>query len=127
MIALKPVLQSWLEQAELDARLKRKNEEAMSTSSTGTNSSISSLSYIANNNNSNNNDRKRKRTSIAAPEKRSLEAYFALQPRPSGEKISQVAEQLDLKQNVVRGWVWNQRQNQKRMKFASGSGKFNKK
>ena len=32
-------------------------------------------------------DKKRKRTSIAAPEKRSLEAYFAIQPRPSGEKI----------------------------------------
>ena len=31
-----------------------------------------------------NMEKKRKRTSIAAPEKRSLEAYFALQPRPSG-------------------------------------------
>lgn len=133
MIALKPILQSWLEQAEIDARLKRKNEEAMSTSSTGTNSSISSLSFIGsnnmhtiNNNSSNNSererDRKRKRTSIAAPEKRSLEAYFAIQPRPSGEKIAQIAEKLDLKKNVVRVWFCNQRQKQKRMKFASGSG-----
>jgi hypothetical protein len=47
-------------------------------------------------------EKKRKRTSIAAPEKRSLEAYFAVQPRPSGEKIAAIAEKLDLKKNVVR-------------------------
>ena len=29
----------------------------------------------------NGNEKKRKRTSIAAPEKRSLEAYFTVQPR----------------------------------------------
>ena len=62
---------------------------------------------------------KRKRTSIAAPEKRSLEAYFAVQPRPSGEKIAAIAEKLDLKKNVVRVWFCNQRQKQKRMKFAA--------
>lgn len=61
----------------------------------------------------------RKRTSIAAPEKRSLEAYFAVQPRPSGEKIAAIAEKLDLKKNVVRVWFCNQRQKQKRMKFAA--------
>ncbi|NXU00383.1 BRN3 protein, partial [Buphagus erythrorhynchus] len=59
--------------------------------------------------------RKRKRTSIAAPEKRSLEAYFAVQPRPSSEKIAAIAEKLDLKKNVVRVWFCNQRQKQKRM------------
>ena len=57
----------------------------------------------------------RKRTSIAAPEKRSLEAYFAVQPRPSGEKIAAIAEKLDLKKNVVRVWFCNQRQKEKRM------------
>ncbi|NXN25667.1 PO4F3 factor, partial [Nycticryphes semicollaris] len=60
-------------------------------------------------------EKKRKRTSIAAPEKRSLEAYFALQPRPSSEKIAAIAEKLDLKKNVVRVWFCNQRQKQKRM------------
>ena len=64
----------------------------------------------------------RKRTSIAAPEKRSLEAYFAVQPRPSGEKIAAIAEKLDLKKNVVRVWFCNQRQKQKRMKFAAQAG-----
>ncbi|CAG9136872.1 unnamed protein product [Plutella xylostella] len=64
-------------------------------------------------------EKKRKRTSIAAPEKRSLEAYFMVQPRPSGEKIAAIAEKLDLKKNVVRVWFCNQRQKQKRMKFAA--------
>ena len=44
---------------------------------------------------------------------RSLEAYFAVQPRPSGEKIAAIAEKLELKKNVVRVWFCNQRQKQK--------------
>jgi class 4 POU domain transcription factor len=121
MIALKPVLHSWLEQAESDARNKRKNEEVMSTSSLTNSSSVSSVSLNSNSNLD--RDRKRKRTSIAAPEKRSLEAFFSVQPRPSGEKIAQIAEKLDLKKNVVRVWFCNQRQKQKRMKFAAIQGR----
>ena len=97
MIALKPVLQAWLEEAEKAAREASQKVDGV---------------YL-------NNDKKRKRTSIAAPEKRSLEAYFAIQPRPSGEKIAQIAEKLDLKKNVVRVWFCNQRQKQKRMKFSA--------
>ena len=96
MIALKPVLQTWLEEAETAARQAKASTEAFA-----------------------NAEKKRKRTSIAAPEKRSLEAYFAIQPRPSGEKIAQIAEKLDLKKNVVRVWFCNQRQKQKRMKFSA--------
>ncbi|ETE67431.1 POU domain, class 4, transcription factor 3, partial [Ophiophagus hannah] len=79
MIALKPVLQAWLEEAEAAHREKNAKPELFSCA-----------------------ERKRKRTSIAAPEKRSLEAYFAIQPRPSSEKIAAIAEKLDLKKNVVR-------------------------
>ena len=99
MIALKPILHAWLEEAEAQARNKRRDPEAPS---------VLPMS-----------EKKRKRTSIAAPEKRSLEAYFAVQPRPSGEKIAAIAEKLDLKKNVVRVWFCNQRQKQKRMKFAA--------
>ena len=95
MIALKPVLQAWLEEAEAKAREQKLLEDP-------------TLS-----------DKKKKRTSITAAEKRSLEAYFAIQPRPSGEKISQIAEKLGLKKSVVRVWFCNQRQKQKRMKFSS--------
>ncbi|KAK3597668.1 hypothetical protein CHS0354_040041 [Potamilus streckersoni] len=98
MIALKPILQAWLEDAEKAAREKKEAEQ----------NGLIPLS-----------DKKRKRTSIAAPEKRSLEAYFAVQPRPSGEKIAQIAEKLDLKKNVVRVWFCNQRQKQKRLKFSA--------
>ena len=97
MIALKPVLQAWLEEAERQMKENNKTPEIFNSAA----------------------DKKRKRTSIAAPEKRSLEAYFAVQPRPSGEKIAQIAEKLDLKKNVVRVWFCNQRQKQKRMKFSA--------
>jgi len=97
MIALKPVLLAWLEEAEA---ARRDPEGANGLLPSG----------------------EKKRTSIAAPEKRSLEAYFAVQPRPSGEKIAAIAEKLDLKKNVVRVWFCNQRQKQKRMKFAAQGG-----
>ena len=99
MVALKPVLQAWLEEAEKSARENRLRNELFNGAG----------------------DKKRKRTSIAAPEKRSLEAYFAIQPRPSGEKIAQIADKLDLKKNVVRVWFCNQRQKQKRMKFSAAA------
>lgn len=99
MIALKPVLSAWLDEAEA---AKRDPDGAGGLLPPG--------------------EKKRKRTSIAAPEKRSLEAYFAVQPRPSGEKIAAIAEKLDLKKNVVRVWFCNQRQKQKRMKFAAQTG-----
>lgn len=95
MIALKPILATWLDQAEAAAKGRAKD----SSSTTG---------ILPN------AEKKRKRTSIAAPEKRSLEAYFRVQPRPSGEKIAAIAEKLDLKKNVVRVWFCNQRQKQKR-------------
>eukprot|EP00063_Salmo_salar_P090035 XP_014064870.1 PREDICTED: POU domain, class 4, transcription factor 2-like isoform X2 [Salmo salar] len=96
MIALKPILQAWLEEAEKSHREKLNKPELY-----------------------NGGEKKRKRTSIAAPEKRSLEAYFAIQPRPSSEKIAAIAEKLDLKKNVVRVWFCNQRQKQKRMKYSA--------
>ena len=65
MIALKPVLSAWLDEAEA----ARRDPEL-----TGVNGVLPP------------GEKKRKRTSIAAPEKRSLEAYFAVQPRPSGKK-----------------------------------------
>ncbi|RWS20992.1 inhibitory POU protein-like protein [Leptotrombidium deliense] len=105
MVALKPILQAWLDAAEAQARKTRNgNRDAQD---------VNVLPA---------SDKKRKRTSIAAPEKRSLEAYFAVQPRPSGEKIAAIAEKLDLKKNVVRVWFCNQRQKQKRMKYSAVNG-----
>ncbi|KAL8211950.1 UNVERIFIED_CONTAM: POU domain, class 4, transcription factor 3 [Gekko kuhli] len=102
MVALKPVLRAWLDEAEAAHRQRGARAELFGGGGGG------------------GAERKRKRTSIAAPEKRSLEAYFALQPRPSSEKVAAIAEKLDLKKNVVRVWFCNQRQKQKRMKYAAG-------
>ncbi|TNN21158.1 POU domain, class 4, transcription factor 3 [Schistosoma japonicum] len=97
MVALKPVLQAWLEEAEAEASTRLNHP------------SIYDLEE----------ERRRKRTSITDSEKRSLEAFFSIQPRPSSEKIAQIAEKLNLKKNVVRVWFCNQRQKQKRMKFST--------
>ena len=99
MMALRPVLHAWLDEAEAQARDSRADPAAPSVLP--------------------DDEKKRKRTSIAAAEKRSLEAYFSVQPRPTGEKIAAIAEKLDLKKNVVRVWFCNQRQKQKRMKFVA--------
>lgn len=95
MMALKPVLTAWLEEAEKAYKTKQMNSAFLP-----------------------NSDKKRKRTSIGAAEKRSLEAYFAMNPRPSSDKIASIAEKLDLSKNVVRVWFCNQRQKKKRMKFS---------
>ena len=40
-------------------------------------------------------------------------------PSLLARQIAAIAEKLDLKKNVVRVWFCNQRQKQKRMKFAA--------
>jgi len=110
MVALKPVLQAWLEFAEAEMRQRKKDE--MNGSLCGSSGHGSSSSSLI--------DKKRKRTSIAAQEKRFLESCFIQQQRPSGERIAQIADKLDLKKNVVRVWFCNQRQKNKRLRFAAG-------
>ena len=110
MVALKPVLQAWLEFAEAEMRQRKKEE--MNGSMIGMSGHISSGGSLI--------DKKRKRTSIAAQEKRFLESCFIQQQRPSGERIAQIADKLDLKKNVVRVWFCNQRQKNKRLRFAAG-------
>uniref|UniRef100_A0A0N5A590 POU domain protein n=1 Tax=Parastrongyloides trichosuri TaxID=131310 RepID=A0A0N5A590_PARTI len=94
MVALKPILHSWLEKAEEAIKNKDLTSDAQGILP--------------------NSEKKRKRTSIAAPEKRCLEEFFRQQPRPTGDKIASIADKLDLKKNVVRVWFCNQRQKQKR-------------
>uniref|UniRef100_A0A915KZM5 POU domain protein n=1 Tax=Romanomermis culicivorax TaxID=13658 RepID=A0A915KZM5_ROMCU len=144
MIALKPILATWLDQAEAAIKSEEScvvlghqvQEHIFSSALTprllfGPNSGIhvtpSMVSHKPKKNRTSNKDvpgsiggilpngdKKRKRTSIAAPEKRQLEQFFNAHPRPSGEKIAAIAEKLDLKKNVVRVWFCNQRQKQKR-------------
>ena len=78
---LQPILSTWLDEAEALAKGRTKEEGVLPGP-----------------------EKRRKRTSIAAQEKRSLESYFQVQPRPSGDKIAAIAEKLDLKKNVLRVW-----------------------
>jgi class 4 POU domain transcription factor len=116
MVALKPILLSWLDKAEEATKVRVHTHCAHTNIHTQAKQvgDAATVQCVANSGILPNMEKKRKRTSIAAPEKRSLEAYFALQPRPSGEKIAAIAEKLDLKKNVVRVWFCNQRQKQKR-------------
>ncbi|XP_062825445.1 POU domain, class 4, transcription factor 3 [Anolis carolinensis] len=111
MVALQPVLRAWLDEAEAEAAQRLRSSAKAGGGELLFGGGGGQAGGGA--------ERKRKRTSIAAPEKRSLEAYFALQPRPSSEKIAAIAEKLELKKNVVRVWFCNQRQKQKRMKYAA--------
>uniref|UniRef100_A0A0K0DT45 POU domain protein n=1 Tax=Strongyloides stercoralis TaxID=6248 RepID=A0A0K0DT45_STRER len=101
MVALKPILHSWLEKAEEAIKNKDMANDAQGILP--------------------NSEKKRKRTSIAAPEKRCLEEFFRQQPRPTGDKIASIADKLDLKKNVVRVWFCNQRQKQKRNQAGSNN------
>lgn len=85
MVALKPILCAWLDAAENAARKAKAVRDSMDASNlsaincNGVNGigGLGVMSGLLCN-----TDKKRKRTSIAAPEKRNLEKYFAVQPRP---------------------------------------------
>uniref|UniRef100_A0A914IAT6 POU domain protein n=1 Tax=Globodera rostochiensis TaxID=31243 RepID=A0A914IAT6_GLORO len=107
MVALKPILHSWLEKAEEATKNAVANDGAGEAA--GVIHCAGGILPCV--------EKKRKRTSIAAPEKRMLEEFFRQQSRPTGDRISSIAEKLDLKKNVVRVWFCNQRQKQKRNQF----------
>ncbi|KAL5966830.1 POU domain clas 4 transcription factor 3, partial [Taenia solium] len=103
MIALRPLLQIWLDRAE-----------AMGVASRG--SQVHEVSVFSAQNAAGLQQCRRKRTCITDSERRALEAYFAVQPQPSSERVAQIASVLGLPKSVVRVWFCNQRQKQKRLK-----------
>lgn len=62
-----------------------------------------------------------RRTSIAARERRLLEAHFKQLARPTSEQLQIIAEKLDMDKNTVRVWFCNQRQKQKRLKYSTST------
>jgi len=89
MVALKPVLMAWLDEAE-----RAKN-------------GIDGNGYFDNG--------KRKRTVISDADKQHLELYFETQPRPGMDEVGDIAERLNLSAGVVRVWFSNQRARKKRL------------
>ncbi|VDM22585.1 unnamed protein product [Hydatigera taeniaeformis] len=103
MIALRPLLQIWLDRAEAMGVANRSSQfHDMSVSPA---QNVPSLQQS-----------RRKRTCITDSERRALEGYFAVQPQPSSERVARIASLLGLPKSVVRVWFCNQRQKQKRLK-----------
>ena len=99
MCKLKPLLQKWLEEADVS-----------STSPT----TLDKMAIPSR--------KRKKRTSIEVTIKGALEAWFMRQPKPSATEISRLAEQLQLEKEVVRVWFCNRRQKEKRMTPVAGVG-----
>ncbi|VDL19452.1 unnamed protein product [Hymenolepis diminuta] len=104
MIALRPLLQIWLDRTE-------------ALGAANSNSQAHDSGFFSPISLSRGNPNRRKRTCITDSEKRALEAYFAVQPQPSSDRISQIGKLLSLPKSVVRVWFCNQRQKQKRLKW----------
>lgn len=59
--------------------------------------------------------RRKKRTSIETSVRGALEKAFLLNPKPTGEEISSLADRLCMEKEVVRVWFCNRRQKEKRI------------
>ncbi|KAA0197780.1 POU domain protein [Fasciolopsis buskii] len=106
MLVLKPILEKWLDQMETCARL-----------SAGTVANDVPFDFVCHSDGVLETERRRRRTSITEPEKRMLEAYFQMQPKPTSEELGRIANGIRLRKSVVRVWFCNQRQKQKRMQL----------
>jgi len=105
MQALRPALEAWLAAAEgRHAAAAAETDDDPARSAWGP--SASPAAGVG---------RRRRRTIIAGPERRSLEAYFAAESRPCGERLAQIADALGIDKAVVRVWYCNQRQKLKRL------------
>lgn len=59
--------------------------------------------------------RRKKRTSIETSVRGALEKAFILNPKPTSEEISSLADRLCMEKEVVRVWFCNRRQKEKRI------------
>ena len=59
--------------------------------------------------------RRKKRTSIETNVRVSLERAFMMNPKPTGEEITTLADNLCMEKEVVRVWYCNRRQKEKRV------------
>lgn len=59
--------------------------------------------------------RRKKRTSIETSVRGALEKEFHLNPKPTSEEISKLADRLYMEKEVIRVWFCNRRQKEKRI------------
>lgn len=65
--------------------------------------------------------RRKKRTSIETSVRVSLEKAFLLNPKPTSEEITNLADNLCMEKEVVRVWFCNRRQKEKRINPSSSA------
>ncbi|XP_055298399.1 POU domain protein 2-like isoform X2 [Sitodiplosis mosellana] len=102
MCKLKPLLQKWLE----DADNSISNPGGIFGTSTLSNP-LTTPETIGR--------RRKKRTSIETSVRGALEKNFHLNPKPTSEEITKLADRLYMEKEVVRVWFCNRRQKEKRI------------
>ncbi|CAD7080022.1 unnamed protein product [Hermetia illucens] len=102
MCKLKPLLQKWLEDA--DTSVSKPGGIFGITTLTNTLTTPEAIGR-----------RRKKRTSIETTVRGALEKAFLINPKPTSEEISSLAEQLHMDKEVVRVWFCNRRQKEKRI------------
>ncbi|EGT30422.1 hypothetical protein CAEBREN_07371 [Caenorhabditis brenneri] len=59
--------------------------------------------------------RRRKRTNLDMNQRNALDTFFSLNPRPDHDKMTDIANSLELDRDVVRVWFCNRRQKMRRV------------
>lgn len=118
MCKLKPILQSWLDEAE------SKDSPFNSNSARPNALRATSVYQVMNGGGDGGGIRRfgnsavvkrRRRTSIETTVKVSLEKAFQANPKPTSEELFLISESLSIEREVVRVWFCNRRQKQKRL------------
>lgn len=102
MCKLKPLLQKWLEDADRTISSTGGVYDPAALQTTVTTPEIMGR-------------RRKKRTSIETSIRGALEKAFVLNPKPTSDEISQLADRLLMEKEVVRVWFCNRRQKEKRI------------
>lgn len=110
MCKLKPLLQKWLEDA--DSSISTPGGRIFGTSAL-TNPLTTPETM---------GRRRKKRTSIETSVRVALEKAFMVNPKPTSEEITNLADTLCMEKEVVRVWFCNRRQKEKRINPPTGDG-----
>ena len=102
MCKLKPILAKWLEDA--DANHSSHHQNQFLNPHLLTQAQQEAI-----------NRRRKKRTSIDTSIRVALERAFNQNPKPTGEEIAFVSDNLNMEREVVRVWFCNRRQKEKRV------------
>ncbi|KAM5179667.1 POU domain, class 2, transcription factor 1 isoform 1-T1 [Mantella aurantiaca] len=108
MCKLKPLLEKWLNDADLSFfRPENITSDSALSSPNVMNSPGHGIEGL--------NRRRKKRTSIETNIRVALEKSFLENPKPTSEEITMIADQLHMEKEVIRVWFCNRRQKEKRI------------